>query len=261
MWRERFALVCKLPARYCFNRPPICPICGGITKQDDVCNTCRLRQPEYSALRSWGVFNGSLQKAVHRLKYYRDIALGEVLARNMVTCLLEQHWLLDLVVPVPLGVARLAERGYNQAALLAKPIALACHLRYSTKTLHRIRETRSQVGLSLEERRVNVKNSFAAEPFLSEGKNVLVIDDVATSGATVNACAAALRSAGAAQVFAVAVPKLVNIVFTPGKWGKIALNMCRSAILLNTIAHFRFEVGEIVRHCKALPNLERSHLF
>jgi ComF family protein len=141
------------------------------------------------------------------LKYYRDIALGEVLARNMVTCLLEQHWLLDLVVPVPLGVARLAERGYNQAALLAKPIALACHLHYSTKTLHRIRETRSQVGLSLEERWVNVKNSFSADPFLLEGKNVLVVDDVATSGATLNACAAALRSAGVAQVFALTLAR------------------------------------------------------
>lgn len=188
-------------------RPPICPICGRISKQDDICRSCHLRQPEYSALRSWGVFTGSLQKALHRLKYHRDIALGEVLARNMVTCLLEQHWLLDLVVPVPLGVARLAERGYNQAALLAKPIALACRLHYSTKALQRIRETRTQVGLSHEERWVNVENSFAADPFLSEGKKVLVVDDVATSGATLNACAAALRSAGAAQVFALTLAR------------------------------------------------------
>ncbi len=116
-------------------RPPFCPICGAISVERGGCRTCRRHPPEFSALRSWGVFTGPLQNALHRLKYHRDIALGEVLSRNMVDCLLEQQWSLDLVVPVPLGVARLAERGYNQAALLAKPVALACGLGYSTKLL------------------------------------------------------------------------------------------------------------------------------
>jgi ComF family protein len=188
-------------------RPPICPICGVTSSQDIVCHTCRIHPPEYSALRSWGVFTGPLQKALHRLKYRRDIALGESLAKNMLSCLQEQSWHLDVVVPVPLGIARLAERGYNQAALLAMPIALASRLRYSTKALQRVRETRSQVGLSLEERWVNVENSFAANPVLIEGKIVLVVDDVATSGATLNACASALRCAGAAQVFALTLAR------------------------------------------------------
>ena len=150
--------------------PPICPVCGRKTLGDETCNACRKRRPEYNALRSWGVFAGPLQNAVHRLKYHRDIALGEALAANMIACLSSQHWQIDLVTPVPLGVVRQAERGYNQAALLAKPVALACHLAYEPKALHRLRETRSQVGLTLEQRWENVAGSFSADPDVVKGK-------------------------------------------------------------------------------------------
>lgn len=125
----------------------------------------------------------------------------------MIICLSGLHWPVDLVVPVPLGVARQAERGYNQAALLARPVALANQVAYSTKALWRTRETRSQVGLSLEQRWENVADSFSADPEKAKGKTVLVVDDVATSGATLDACAAALHSAGANQIFALTLAR------------------------------------------------------
>ncbi len=106
-----------------------------------------------------------------------------------------------MVVPVPLGVARLKERGYNQAELIAKPLALRIGVPCETRGLHRVRETRSQVGLSFDQRRDNVKNAFQAKQDIVSEHNILVVDDVATSSATLDACAAALLAAGAHDVY------------------------------------------------------------
>jgi ComF family protein len=142
-----------------------------------------------------------VRNAIHRLKYRRDIALGEVLARPMIECFQSVGWQVDLVTPVPLGVARYAERGYNQAALLARPLALSCGLRYASQALIKIKDTRSQVGLGIEQRRENVAGAFMAQNRFVEGRSVLVVDDVTTSGATLEACAVALMSAGAKMVY------------------------------------------------------------
>jgi predicted amidophosphoribosyltransferase len=99
-----------------------------------------------------------------------------------------------------LGVARLKERGYNQAVLIARPIALRTGIPCEMKGLHRVRETRSQVGLSIDQRRENVKNAFQAAQELVSGRRILVVDDVATSSATLEACAAALFAAGSKDV-------------------------------------------------------------
>jgi ComF family protein len=142
-----------------------------------------------------------VRSALHQLKYRRDIALGERLAEPLSALYQAQGWSIDLVTPVPLGIARLKERGYNQAALIARPFSLANDLRYDPHALKRTRETRSQVGLSVAERKINVKDAFMARSEVVAGKNVLLIDDVATSSATLDACSAALCMAGAAQVY------------------------------------------------------------
>jgi ComF family protein len=108
---------------------------------------------------------------------------------------------VDLVVPVPVSLSRRSERGYNQAALLARPIALFYGLDYRPKALMKLRETRSQVGLTVEERKANVDDAFFGEQRIVKGKNILVVDDVTTSGATLNACAHVLRNAGAEEVY------------------------------------------------------------
>lgn len=159
---------------------------------EGLCQACRTGRPNFEALRSWAVFNGPVKNALHRLKYKRDVALGEALSAPMIVRFNQLNWPVDLVAPVPLGVARQAQRGYNQAALLARPLALACDLPFQLRALAKTRETRSQVGLSHDQRWQNVDGSFTARERTVRGKSVLLVDDVATSGATLSACALAI---------------------------------------------------------------------
>jgi ComF family protein len=142
-----------------------------------------------------------LRNAILRLKYYRDLSLGEALSRPLTDCIIKFNWLIDIVVPVPLGSARLKERGYNQAALLTLPLALSTGIDYQPTVLRRIIETRSQVGLTFEERKVNVEGAFVAESHQVANKRILLVDDIATSSATMNACASALLIAGATDIY------------------------------------------------------------
>lgn len=167
-----------------------------------------MQPPSYQGMRSWGVFGGPLRQAIHRLKYQHDIGLGEILARPLITLLGNLDWEYDLVLPVPLGVARLRERGYNQAALLARPVALKLGARYQPEAIDRVKETRSQVGLNLTQRRENVKNAFRAQADWVTGKGILLIDDVTTSGSTLESCAAALCAAGAERVYGLTLARV-----------------------------------------------------
>jgi ComF family protein len=106
-----------------------------------------------------------------------------------------------MVVPIPLGKERMKERGYNQTGLVALPLAAIQHWHYSSRALTRGRETRTQVGLTPTERKENVRGAFRAETKLVHGRNVLLMDDVATTGATLAAGAAALMDAGARSVY------------------------------------------------------------
>ncbi|MGB8213834.1 MAG: phosphoribosyltransferase family protein [Anaerolineales bacterium] len=114
---------------------------------------------------------------------------------------------MNLVVPVPLGRQRMKERGYNQVALLAMPLAAIQGWRYSPRVLTRVRETRSQVGLSVAERKENISGAFQANPALVSGKTILLMDDVATTGATLSACSDALVKAGAKIVYALTLAR------------------------------------------------------
>jgi len=169
-------------------------------------------RPIFTALRSFTVFSGPIRDAIHKLKYKRDIGLGEILARPMISSLRKLNWPLDIITSVPLGLARFKERGYNQATLLARPIGLYLQIPFSPHLLMRTRETRTQVGLSVNERQDNMAGAFQANSKIIHGKNVLVVDDVATSGATFDACAQALFAAGASQVYCFS---LARAVFSP----------------------------------------------
>jgi competence protein ComFC len=170
--------------------------------------------PRYSALRSWAVFDGNIRNAIHQLKYNRNVGLGEILARSLVDLFGSLEWDVDVIAPVPLGLARLAERGYNQSSLLAKPLSLALDIPYCPQIMTRTKETRSQVGLTVAERRLNMVGAFMARPNLVTAKSVLIIDDVTTSGSTLEACADALLAAGATQVYGLT---LARAVFKPSR--------------------------------------------
>jgi len=106
-----------------------------------------------------------------------------------------------MIIPVPLGVDRLHERGYNQATMLARPLAFGLGVSLKPHALMRIRETRSQVGLTLAQRKTNVAGAFKGNPSVITGKSILIVDDVTTSGTTLNECGAALIGAGAVSVY------------------------------------------------------------
>ncbi len=187
----------------------ICHCCGQILDVVGVCAQCQSCPPAFNALRSWANFDGPVRNALHRLKYKRDIALGEALARHLIEMLDGLAWPVDCVTPVPIGLARRAERGYNQTTFLALPVALALGLSYRPAGLKKVRHTRTQVGLNSEQRRANVAGAFEANPKIVAQKSVLVIDDVTTTGATLLACAEALLNAGARQIYGLTLARAV----------------------------------------------------
>lgn len=189
-------------------RPPYCDVCGRSQRVSGICRTCQTTLPGYTAMRSWAYFSGPLRNAMHRLKYKRDVALGDELAQPLIRLFVMTGWVIDLVTVVPSGVARQVERGYNQAALLARPLALSQGIPFFSASLHKSRETRSQVGLNMQERRKNVEGAFQADSGSVQGKRVLLIDDLVTSGATVAACTLALIQAGARQVYVLTLARV-----------------------------------------------------
>jgi competence protein ComFC len=179
----------------------VCPVCGTPIHSIRVCAACQGKNYLLKALRSWAFFSGPVREALHRLKYKRDMGLGEALAQPLIGLYNSLDWKAELILPVPLSQDRLKERGYNQAWFLAQPIALACGVRYSAHGLKKVKNTLSQVGLSSKQRRENVAGAFWADQSCIKGKRVVIVDDVMTTGATLQACAQAVLDAGASDVW------------------------------------------------------------
>jgi ComF family protein len=188
---------------------PWCEHCGLPQATPGFCVECQDRPPSYDVLRSWSVFDGPLKNVIHSLKYRGNISLGDVLAIPLVELIRGQQWASDLLIPVPLSRKRLAERGYNQVAVVARPLSKELDLAYSPQALTRVRETRTQVGLLAAERRENVTGAFRSDPNIVERKTILLLDDVATTGSTLSAAAEALRKAGAARIYAVTLARAI----------------------------------------------------
>jgi competence protein ComFC len=158
-------------------------------------------------MRSWAVFDSPIQNGLHTMKYRRNIGFGESIAMQMADFVRSLHWPIELLIPVPLGKKRLKERGYNQVALVARPLAYQLGLSYEPDALRKTRETRSQVGLSVSQRSENVQNAYQADARVVKGRSVLIMDDVATTGSTISACTAALLSAGAKEVYVLTIAR------------------------------------------------------
>jgi ComF family protein len=151
-----------------------------------------------------------VRKAVHQLKYGHFKALAAPLGQLLGEYLEAEPVPADVVVPVPLHGRRLRERGYNQSALLAAEIGKAKGLPAVTDSLVRLRHTKSQVKTAgAEERQRNMAGAFGCRDARLAGKRVLLVDDVCTTGATMNSCAIALREAGAASVWGLALAREV----------------------------------------------------
>lgn len=192
---EWFCICCRTPF---LNRSPL--------DEEGRCGLCRRGLRGFDAAYSFGAYQGRLRELIHLFKYgrVRPLAgpLGEWLALAMPR---EQSY--DRIVPVPLHWRRRWQRGFNQAALLAQAVAR----RYGTRirpVLRRVRATAVQAGLSHSGRRANVAGAFRVRRGEQlEGRRVLLVDDVMTTGATAAACAAALKQAGARYVAVLTVAR------------------------------------------------------
>ena len=159
----------------------------------------------YAAVKILAIYEGVIRECIHALKYENNQGLGELFSSWLADLVRDEGWEIDLVMPVALSPERVRQRGYNQSALIARPLAARLHRDYSPFGLKRIRNTPSQVGLSAQERRQNVSGAFRAVRELIYRKNLLLVDDVLTTGATLAACTSALNEAGAKAVYCVTV--------------------------------------------------------
>jgi ComF family protein len=183
--------------------PPGCRRCG-LPDAGDPCDGCRTTPPAFDAVQAGGLHGGPLADAVHALKYGNRPALARPLGAWLAARVVLPTG--GVVVSVPLGRRRLIERGYDQAALLADALARAGKARRRRGLLRRTRETPPQVGRSRVERAANVSGAFSADRAIA-GQDVVLVDDVVTTGATAGAAAQALRSAGARSVVVIALAR------------------------------------------------------
>jgi len=182
--------------------PPLCSRCGRPQPSGILCSSCVSWRAEIDGIRSPFRFEGVIRQAVHELKYRNLRSLAVPLAQLLNDYLLTQPVPGDVLVPVPLHRKRMRERGYNQSSLLAKELGRLISLPVVDGCLIRQRHAPPQARTAtVEERRGNVADAFICCDDRLRDKRVLLIDDVSTSGATLEACAVALKAAGAASVW------------------------------------------------------------
>ena len=218
---------------------PTCAVCGELiagaaTGAETRCGLCqRVRMPFAQAV-AYGSYDGALRGLIHLLKYDRVRPAGGVLGRMLAEAMAELKFAsaekAPLVVPVPLSAGRERQRGFNQAEEIAR--AALRHWRkggrqgesastvagetptvpeLNTSALERIRETQSQTGLTRHQRRANLRGAFvAAWPVELAGRQVVLVDDVYTTGTTVYECARVLRRAGAAEIYVATAARVLK---------------------------------------------------
>ncbi len=185
--------------------PPICPQCGRPSPGGALCASCEGATAAIDGIRAPFIFGGVLRRAIHEFKYRNLRDAAAPLAAMLADYLVLNPLPADVLVPVPLHRRRLRERGYNQAGLLARQLGRLAGLPVAGDCLVRRGDTPPQARAEgIEARRQHVAGAFAADGRLA-GRRVLLIDDVTTSGATLNAAAAALKDAGVATVWGLAL--------------------------------------------------------
>jgi ComF family protein len=185
--------------------PPVCTTCGRPLTVEKTCPGC-IDDPVIDGIRAPFIFAGIIRKAVHELKYRNLKSIAPLLAGYLYDFLNDNPLPTDVLAPVPVHNKRLRERGYNQSSLIVRELSSLNGMPINEDCLVRKVNTPPQVRTaSAKERRQNIAEAFACVDSSLAGKRVLLVDDVSTSGATLNACAGALKAAGAASVWGLAL--------------------------------------------------------
>ncbi len=188
---------------------PCCPTCGRPFPSDELhsidpnfrCGDCRIRPPELDGARALLYFDGPVRDAIHLFKYAGYWRMGRALVRRLRSQVQRLSWEFDSILPIPLDFLRLRMRGFNQAVVLAREISKLEGVPLHLDLIVRTKRVRPQVGLKGKERLRNIRGSFSVAKRESvEGKKILLVDDVLTTGATANECARVLKKQGAGSV-------------------------------------------------------------
>ena len=195
----------------------ICSVCG-ITFADSpagnhLCGVCLEKRPWFSQARAVFSYEGVILNAIHQFKYKRDIASGEMMA-----CFMADFSFPDidfseysLIVPVPLHIKRLRERGFNQSLILARHLGEKKDIPVNFSLLRRHKFTATQTGSNKTERKQNIKGAFeVSDSKIIASKNILLVDDVYTTGATVDECSKTLIKAGAQKVSVLTLARVLH---------------------------------------------------
>lgn len=219
-----FCILCRNPAEMGL---PVCPDClsrmefisakcglcgepftGEVSER--LCRDCMTEKPHFDKARAWLKFQEPVIGIIHSFKYQRQFQFLDWMAQGL-SQLFQTEFAgqkFDMLIPVPLHWQRLMQRGYNQAFILARPMSRKLKIPLRPGALTRARNNPPQVGLTRPQRKENIKKVFAVKnPKMVSGKNILLVDDVITTGATVDEAAKVLRKAGADSVSVLALAR------------------------------------------------------
>jgi ComF family protein len=210
--------------------PPVCLICGQAGRVDvdccagceaelprlsgrcdrcgleldcdrPLCGRCSMALPSFDATWPAFAYQNEIEKLIHRFKFHADLAsgrlLGQLLARRLKDMNVPRP---DVIMPVPLHIRRLFKRGFNQSALLCRDLAAEMDDLPWVNGLRRVRDTATQIHLPADRRAANVRGAFKLARLPESARSVVLVDDVMTTGSTLNECARVLRKAGVERV-------------------------------------------------------------
>jgi ComF family protein len=229
----------------------LCSVCGEalhspafLDRAEPLCGLCQRLHPPFERAAAYGSYEGGLRDLIHLLKYQQVRPAAAVLGRMLAETIASWGSVLPegpiTVIPVPLHARKRAQRGFNQSELIAraalKQLQRTERFEFSAGALLRRRETESQIGLTRHQRRENLRGAFAAaDRQLITKRNVLLVDDVFTTGTTASECATVLRRAGANRVYVATVARTLKIseIFAVPEWESEESNVDRMAAAAN----------------------------
>jgi len=202
---KREGSVCKeCIQRLPFVVSPICEKCGKpLQINEGLCEDCSQRTHFFEQGKGVFRYEGEVAESILRFKYHYQKRYAGIYSEWMVRCL--GKWIkqkeIDLIIPVPIHQSRLRKRGYNQAAIVAELIAKDLNIEYSSNSVVRRKKTLPQKKLSVFERMENMQNAFYVDEKIIRNKRVLIIDDIYTTGATIDVISLGLKNAGASECY------------------------------------------------------------
>jgi ComF family protein len=188
-----------LPAQHC-------PQCALPTTSGNVCGACLSHPPRFDAITAAFIYDWPLAPLIQQYKYAGNLALAQIFAHALETRITRT---VDLIIPMPLAPARLSERGFNQALEIARIVSRARKTALAPSACRRVRESAPQATLPWKERARNIRGAFVCDRNLS-GARVAIVDDVLTTGATLNELARNLRKAGAIEIHGWVVARTIK---------------------------------------------------